>query len=91
MLSYINKHHRNLNAEKQVQLKRIESAYQYRFKSEMAELSKINKRRFELFLNKAKADKEVNEYAELNKRKCEIDDLLKKGKDQIIREIGYKF
>lgn len=94
MLSYINKYHRNYKKEAEIQKKRVESVYQYRFKSELAELSKINKRRSELFDSVAIYEcthQERMEYRRINERKLELDDLLKAGKEQIIIEVGNKF
>lgn len=94
MLSYINKYHRDLNIESEIQKKRVESAYQYRFSKELSELASNAIERNNLFnkrLDGTIREPEEARYKELVARKVELDSILKAGKEQIIIEVGNKF
>lgn len=94
MLSHINKYHRNLNKEAEIQKKRVESAYQYRFSKELSELASNAIERSKLFnkrLDGTMSESEEARYKELVARKVELDSILKAGKEKIIIEVGNKF
>lgn len=94
MLSYINKYHRNYKKEAEIQKKRVESAYQYRFNKELSELASNAIERNKLFnkrLGGSISESEDARYKELVARKVELDSILKAGKEQVIIEVGNKF
>lgn len=70
--------------------KQVLTIYQYRFKDELAELSRINARRNELFDSVARkecTEAELIKYRELNDQRLEIEKILSRGKDKIKREV----
>lgn len=86
--------HRDYKKEAEIQKKRVESAYQYRFSKEISDLASNAIERNKLFnkrLDGTISESEEIRYKELVSRKVELDSILKAGKEQIIIEVGNKF
>lgn len=86
--------YRDYKKEAEIQKKRVESAYQYRFSKELSELASNEIERNKLFnkrLDGTISESEEARYKELVARKIELDSILKAGKEQIIIEVGNKF